>query len=57
MASKINTKFVLVIVLALAFAGVILGGLWFLQYRGDATRNVRHYPEKGILFSLKHAEA
>ena len=22
-----------------------------------ATRNVRHYPEKGILFSLKHAEA
>lgn len=22
-----------------------------------ATRNVRHYPEKGILFSLKHADA
>src|SRR5262245_3375048 len=41
MASRINTKFVLILVAALVLGGGIFGALLFMQYGSDATRNIR----------------
>lgn len=41
MASRVNTRFLLILAVALMAGGGIVGGLWFLQMRADATRNVR----------------
>ncbi|MHC4446501.1 MAG: tetratricopeptide repeat protein, partial [Planctomycetota bacterium] len=41
MASRVNTRFLLILAVALMAGGGIVGGLWFLQMRADATRNIR----------------
>jgi len=41
MASRVNTRFVLILVLVVMAAVAIVGGLWFLKIRTDATRHVR----------------
>lgn len=41
MASKVNTRFVLVLMAALIGGGGIVGALWLLSLRNDAHRNVR----------------
>ena len=39
MATRINTKFVLILAISVFAAGGIIGGLWVLQIRGDTSRN------------------
>ncbi|MCH6552487.1 MAG: hypothetical protein IH804_10850, partial [Planctomycetes bacterium] len=41
MASRVNTRFVLILAGFVVVALGIVGGLWGLQMRGDATRNIR----------------
>ncbi len=41
MATRVNTRFILILLIAIIGAGGIVGGLWVLQYRKDATRNIR----------------
>ncbi len=41
MASRVNTRFILILVVSVVAALGIVGGLWALQMRGDATRNIR----------------
>ncbi len=41
MATRINTKFVLILVGTVSVAVGIVGGLWVLQIRGDATRHIK----------------
>ncbi|MHC4128778.1 MAG: hypothetical protein ACYSUA_11535, partial [Planctomycetota bacterium] len=46
MATRVNTRFVLILVVTLLAAVGIVGGLWFLQMRGDTTRNIRAGDER-----------
>jgi tetratricopeptide (TPR) repeat protein len=41
MAAKVNVKFIGIVFVVLSVAGGIVGTLAFLQYKGDAARNVR----------------
>ena len=41
MATRINTKFVLILAGTVGVAVCIVGGLWVLQIRGDATRHIK----------------
>ena len=41
MATRINTKFVLILVSTVFAAVVIVGGLWLLQIRGDSGRHIK----------------
>lgn len=41
MAVRLNSKFLIIIMLAVCAAGVVVGGLWYLQRRGDVTRHIR----------------
>jgi len=41
MAAKVNTRFVLGLVLALGAALALLGGVYVLKLKGDATRSQR----------------
>ena len=41
MASRVNTKLILILTVSLFGAGGVIGGLWFLQMRGDASRAAR----------------
>ena len=45
MASKVNTRFILLFVLLLGLALALLGGVYVLRLRGDATRNFRRGEE------------
>lgn len=55
MAAKVNVRFVLILTMALGTAAVILGGLYLLQIRGDATRNLRRGDEALAAGDLKKA--
>ena len=41
MATRINTKFVLLLGIAVFTAAGVVGGLWFLQIRGDTGRHLK----------------
>ena len=41
MATRINTKFVLLLTIAVFTAAGIVGGLWVLQRRGDTSRHIK----------------
>ncbi len=41
MAARINTKFLLILFIAISVAAGLVGGLWFIQVRGDASRQAR----------------
>jgi tetratricopeptide (TPR) repeat protein len=41
MATRVNTKFVLILVVTLFAAAGIVGGLWLLQIRSDTARNIK----------------
>jgi tetratricopeptide (TPR) repeat protein len=41
MPSKVNTKFLMFLVIAVCVAGVLIGGLYVLNVRGKAKRNIR----------------
>ena len=41
MAARVNTKLILILTVSLFGAGGVIGGLWFLQMRGDASRAAR----------------
>ncbi|MCH7571883.1 MAG: tetratricopeptide repeat protein [Planctomycetes bacterium] len=41
MAARVNTKLILILTVCLFGAGGVIGGLWFLQMRGDASRAAR----------------
>lgn len=40
MAAKVNIKFIGILFVSVTIAVGLIGGLWILQYRSDATRNV-----------------
>ena len=40
MATRINTRFVLLLAIAVSTAFGIVGGLWVLQIRGDTSRHI-----------------
>jgi tetratricopeptide (TPR) repeat protein len=41
MATRVNTRFLLVLLVVLFAVTGMVGGLWLIQYRKDATRNIR----------------
>ncbi len=41
MASRVNTKFVLILTSTVLVGVVIVGGLWVLQIRGDSSRHIK----------------
>ena len=45
MASRVNTKFLLILAVCTIFVVGVLGGLFYLQYRGDAERHIRRGDE------------
>src|SRR4051794_35543740 len=55
MASKVNTKFVLILILSLGAASAVIGGLYVLNMRGDAERNARLGDEAAAKGDLKVA--
>ncbi|MEE9533430.1 MAG: hypothetical protein V3W06_03350, partial [Acidimicrobiia bacterium] len=40
MAARVNTRFVLILSFSIVSIVGLVGGLWFLKIRGDATRNI-----------------
>ncbi len=40
MAARVNTRFVLILSFSIFSIVGLVGGLWFLKIRGDATRNI-----------------
>jgi tetratricopeptide (TPR) repeat protein len=40
MAARINTKFIIALVIGIVLVGGVIGALWYLQAKGDASRNV-----------------
>jgi len=46
MASRVNTKFLIILVIGIASAVIIIGGLAFLKIRGDAGRQARQGDEQ-----------
>lgn len=55
MASRVNTKFLLILVVCVVFVAGIAAGLFYLQYRGDAERHVRRGDE--LMQSGEHRDA
>ncbi|MHC5002620.1 MAG: tetratricopeptide repeat protein [Planctomycetota bacterium] len=45
MASRVNTKFLLILAVCTIFVVGLVGGLFYLQYRGDAERHIRRGDE------------
>jgi tetratricopeptide (TPR) repeat protein len=45
MASKVNTKFVLILVVAIACAGALIGGMYVLNERNNTQRNIKRAEE------------
>jgi tetratricopeptide (TPR) repeat protein len=41
MAARVNTRFLIVLLVGIGSAVVIIGGLWFLKVRSDASRHAR----------------
>ena len=41
MATRFNTRLFLILTISLFCAVGVIGGLWYLQTRGDATRSIR----------------
>lgn len=46
MAARVNTKFLVILLIGIISAVVIIGGLWFLKVRGDAGRQARRGDEQ-----------
>lgn len=55
MATRVNTKFVLVVSATLFAAGGVVFGLWVLHVRGDTTRHIRAGDELMAMGDYEHA--